>query len=269
MSTGINNGVPQGQNNQIVQQGQPEQQGQFGVVTQPGQDDYRADMSAIPVNALEFLRLKLMQLTLSLGVLHQLLAKPVLPPWPSLSSQFNVVLKQLISLSETLTQYRDILSKTVAYPLPSFPLAVQGGLLRSLLRKKPTPEVEEWIQQGREVSKGAGIKVQDDEDFCAFASSVVNEELGKHNWSGFVTRAEMKQGMVDKGISIKHNVQKKPLQIAVPTVGGSAQQQQQGQPRPIGTVPSELRMYEDGGWPVERVMSYMFTGPPTQPRRTM
>lgn len=233
----------------------------------PAQEQYHADMSAIPINALEFLRMKLAQLTRSLNMMHALLQKPQLPPWPNLHSQFNVILKQLVSLSETLAQYRDILSHTVVYPLPNFPFATQAGSLRSLLRKKATPEVEEWVAQGRELAKESGTRVAADEEFSAFAAATVDAELEKHNWNGFLTRAQVERGERDRGIKLK--------QLSVPQGGGGpgpggpgalsrgqpTANNSLGQPRLESLGPPSERVYEDGGWTIEHVIAYMAAGP--------
>lgn len=156
------------------------------------------DLSAVPIQALEALRLRLTQLTHSLGSMHTQLLQPVLPSWPALHNQFSVILKQLQSLSETLSHYSDVLKRTVAYPLPEFPALQQAGLLATLLRKKPLPEVETWIKDGKE--EAAGVKIKLDEDFCKWAADEVKKELQEHEWAGFLTAKEVSQGMSDAGM---------------------------------------------------------------------
>ncbi|VVT48700.1 uncharacterized protein SAPINGB_P001908 [Magnusiomyces paraingens] len=230
-------------------------------------EEYHADMSAIPINALEFLRLKLTQLTHSLNMMHALLLKPVLPPWPNLHAQFNVILKQLMSLSETLAHYRDILARTVVYPLPSFPLITQGASLRSLLRKKATPEVEEWIANARTLAQESGVQVTADEEFSAFAAATVEEELKKHRWNGFLTREQVERGERDPGIKLKQTPQQQNRTASgAPFRGLPTANNGPGQPRLGSLGPPSQRTYEDGGWTIERVIDFMAAGPPEIPK---
>lgn len=157
------------------------------------------DYSAVPINALESLRLRLTQLTHSLNSMQAQLMQATLPSWPALHSQFNIILKQLISLSETIAHHADVLKRTVAYPLPEFPTLQQAGLLSTLLRKKPLPDVEEWITEGAKMA--TGVKIKMDEDFCKWAREEVASEVGKHEWQGFMTSAEIDSGQVDTEIS--------------------------------------------------------------------
>lgn len=189
---------------------------------QPPGPEFKPDLSAVPVNALEALRLRLTQLTHSLVLMRTQLASATMPSWPGLHSQFNVIMKQLMSLSETIAQFTDVLKRTVAYPLPNFPTAQQAGLLSTLLRKKPLPDVEEWMAEGKKAS--TGIKIKMDEDFCAWAISEVKEETANHQWEGFLTSRQMEDGVEDTGVK-------------------------------TGTAPSTA------GWPIEKVIACLATGP--------
>lgn len=185
------------------------------------EDLEKPDVTAVPVQELEALRLRLTQLTHSLNGLQGQIQQAHLPSWPSLQGQFNVILTQLTSLSTTLASHIEILSKTVSYPLPSFPTVTQQGLLSTLLRKKNLPEVEEWIKEGEDMAKD--IDKSKDEEFCKWASEMVESLRENHQWSGFLTMEEMEQGKQDEGISIK-------------------------------------KTESDGGWSVEEVLKYLSTG---------
>lgn len=265
--------------------------------------DFKADKSSIPINALEFLRVKLLQLTRSLTQLYVAVHKPTLPSWPSLHSQFNIVLKQLVSLAETIGQYKEILARSVAYPLPSYPVLAQDNTLKALLRKKATPEVENWIAEGQEIAKGerkagsgdsegnddkdsgkevkergggTGIKVNinQDEDFSAFAANAVTEEIMQHSWGGFLTKDEIDRGEKDRGLTFKKkggnsgndDGNQQGGSGGMGGIGGGlrdirAQQPNvQGQPKHLGVPRPEMRVFEDGGWPVERVVAFMAVG---------
>ena len=59
--------------------------------------------------------------------------------------------------------------------------------------------MEEWINQGSEVW-AKDVKIKLDEDFCKWASDEVASEVGKHEWQGFLTAAEIDAGEVDAGL---------------------------------------------------------------------
>lgn len=233
--------------------------------------EYQADRSAIPMNALEYLRVKLVQLTRSLTILYTIVHKPNLPSWPSLHSQFNIVLKQLVSLSETLSQYRDMLVRSVAYPLPTYPVISQDNTLKALLRKKPTPEVEDWMNSGRTLAKKSeeesGMKIHQDEEFSAFAATTVTQEIRQHMWNGFLTKAQVSRGETDRGLKLKSTSNGDQNSNNGQQPGGplrdvrAQKPNAPGQPQHAGLPRPEMRVYEDGGWPVERVITYMSIGP--------
>lgn len=186
--------------------------------------EFKPDLSAVPITALEALRLRLTQLTHSLSAMQAQLSSPTLPSWPALHSQFTVIMKQLMSLSETIAHYTTVLKSTVAYPLPNFPTAHQAGLLTTLLRKKPLPDVEAWMTEGKVAS--TGVKIKMDEDFCAWAMEQVQEEAENHQWGGFLTTSELEQGVHDN-----------ESRLAEPP------------------IPAKQ------GWPIEKVIACMATGP--------
>lgn len=162
-----------------------------------GQSADRPDYSGVPVTALESLRLRLQQLAHSLSGLYGQLQQATIPAWPALQGQFNIILTQLTSMSASLASFSEQLQRTVAYPLPSFPIA-QQGLLTTLLRKKHLPEVQEWIDSGRAVA--TNVKMKAENEFCSWAADVVQREQALHEWSGFVTRADRDAGVPDTGL---------------------------------------------------------------------
>ncbi|ODQ76317.1 hypothetical protein LIPSTDRAFT_47752 [Lipomyces starkeyi NRRL Y-11557] len=145
------------------------------------------DTASVPVDSLESIRLRLSQLTHWLNRLQALVQQPTLPPWHTLHSQFAMVLKQLASLSHTLDQHADTLRATNAYPLPSFPVVQETGLLTTLLRKRVEPEVDEWIKAGAQ--EGAKRRVPD--DVWYFAREVVDNERESRAWDGIFTGEEL------------------------------------------------------------------------------
>ncbi|KAH3687646.1 hypothetical protein WICPIJ_001363 [Wickerhamomyces pijperi] len=135
---------------------------------QPPQTDIPISYSNVPLDSLESLRLRLTQITHTLAKLStELKTNPTissnpasnipnaqLPSWSSIQSQLTIILTQLRSLAVSLSDHSQVLETTVVYPLPSFPTTEQEGLLTTLMRKKLSPEVVDWIQQAKEVNEG-------------------------------------------------------------------------------------------------------------------
>lgn len=112
--------------------------------------ELKPNFNGVPTQALDAVRMRLAQLTSSLKKIRDELTKPELPQWYSLQSQLNVTLSQLLSVTTTLEHFRETLDSTVIYPLPNFPTTSHENLLTTLLRKKYTPEVDEWFKSAKE-----------------------------------------------------------------------------------------------------------------------
>lgn len=88
-----------------------------------------------------------------------------------------------------------MLERTVAYPLPTFPTTEQEGLLTTLLRKKATPEVVEWIEESK--SKNTDFLLKDDEDITKWAARCTVDTKEKYNFVGFKTKQEEREANGD------------------------------------------------------------------------
>ena len=166
------------------------------------EETYKADFSGVPSQALDAIRMRLAQLTHSLRKIREDLSKAELPQWYALQSQLNVTLTQLMSVTSTLEHFHETLDATAVYPLPKFPTTSHEPLLTTLLRKKYTPEVDEWIQQSKEASgldttqldkKNITEILQKDKESTKWALDVFNEEFEKYNFKGLQTRKEQLQ----------------------------------------------------------------------------
>ncbi|ODQ57591.1 hypothetical protein WICANDRAFT_107083 [Wickerhamomyces anomalus NRRL Y-366-8] len=154
--------------------------------------EQNVDFSGVPIEALESLRLRLTQLTHSLNKLQTEMKSAQMSNWVSIQSQVNIIFTQLASLSATLSTYSETLSKTVVYPLPEFPTTEQESLLTTLLRKKPLPEVTDWIEESKQ--KSTDILLKDDEALTQWAlSSTVDQRKG-YEFKGFHTKKELEAG---------------------------------------------------------------------------
>ncbi|KAI9882902.1 MAG: hypothetical protein M1823_005341 [Watsoniomyces obsoletus] len=169
------------------------------------------------LKALEQTRQRLYQLTNSLASLqHHLQTNDPLPPWTSLQSLGSIISQHLLSVSQHLSTHQDLFSSTVVYPLPNFPGPTQESLLGQLLRKKLEPNVETWVEQGRNIarnttSNGIVTGPEDGQERHGHASSgeggiealrelwnwtgaAANEEARKREWGDDFTLEERESG---------------------------------------------------------------------------
>lgn len=56
-----------------------------------------------------------------------------------------------------MTENSDLFQRIAVHPSTNFPGRTQEHVLLQLLRKKPEPEVESWIEQARETARAAGL----------------------------------------------------------------------------------------------------------------
>ncbi|SMN19600.1 similar to Saccharomyces cerevisiae YBR193C MED8 Subunit of the RNA polymerase II mediator complex [Maudiozyma saulgeensis] len=166
-------------------------------------DTYKPDFRGVPSQALDAIRMRLAQLTHSLRKIRDDLSKAELPQWYSLQSQLNVTLTQLMSVTSTLEHFHDTLDATVVYPLPKFPTTSHETLLTTLLRKKYTPEVDEWLSESREASgldqaqlttKNVKQVLQKDKECTKWALDIFSNEFEKYNFKGLKTKKEQMEG---------------------------------------------------------------------------
>ncbi|KAG8203914.1 MED8, partial [Candida africana] len=110
------------------------------------------DFSQIPYDVLESIRNRLNQIRQSLTKLADQInnhnrhpQKIKLPSYLYFQNQFQVLITQLMSITNQLYNNEDLLRNTNVYPTPIFPTSAHENMLTTLLRKKVAPEVDEWI----------------------------------------------------------------------------------------------------------------------------
>ncbi|CCG83960.1 protein of unknown function [Taphrina deformans PYCC 5710] len=164
--------------------------------------NYEASLPA--PQSLEQARVKLQQLTTSLQALqYRIQSGTPLPPWSQIQSGLSVILTQLASLTETLARSEDEIRAIVVFPNATFPVTTHEGLLTTLMRTKPLPESEDWIQQVK--VEGEGLVAvpdfkwsmnenEDEEDIPGDEYNItewLNIQKSKRQWTGFYTKQEM------------------------------------------------------------------------------
>ncbi|KAF7715759.1 Uncharacterized protein PECH_006204 [Penicillium ucsense] len=179
-----------------------------------------APLTSEDYKTLEQSRQRLVQLTRSLGSLVSSLEQgDPLPPWSSIQAQASIISNNLISVTEHLSDHRDLLASVVAYPGPEYPGRTQEPMLQQLLRTKLDPRVEDWVARGRAAGMAAHAssslpsqstipnpsdaamtntkRLNDAEltELWQWAPIEANQEARKRNWGGNYTLEEREAGI--------------------------------------------------------------------------
>lgn len=164
-------------------------------------EEKKPENSSLPINELEKVRLRLAQVAHSLVKLYdQMVNEQKLPAWSSLQNQLNVILTQLSSLTSTIDLNHKALQSINVYPTTDFPAVEQEGLLTTLLRKKPLPEVSEWISgsidqlKHLELNNGHSFDFEKSEQLLKSCEEFANETLGTSVLFGYQTSQELSEG---------------------------------------------------------------------------
>ncbi|KAJ5465079.1 uncharacterized protein N7458_000765 [Penicillium daleae] len=178
-----------------------------------------APLTSEEYKVLEQSRQRLVQLTRSLGSLVSSLEQgDPLPPWSSLQSQASIISNNLISVTEHLSDHRDLLSSIVAYPGPEYPGRTQENMLQQLMRTKLDPRVEDWVARGRIAGTESSPSALDFsrtipnpsaavntstkqltepelKELWEWAPVEANQEARQRNWGGHYTLEEREAGI--------------------------------------------------------------------------
>lgn len=152
----------------------------------------------VPMDALELIRNRLSQTHQSLRKLADQInhhnrhpQKVKLPSYLSLLSQLQVLVTQLQTIASQLDGNDDLLKSSNVYPLPAFPTTQHEGLVTTLLRKKPLPDVEEWIDEAIRQSEQFKLPIQKDDEFAEWCHSKVKELEDEFTFEGFHYDSEL------------------------------------------------------------------------------
>ncbi|KAF7597247.1 mediator of RNA polymerase II transcription subunit 8 [Aspergillus hancockii] len=153
------------------------------------------------LKSLEQSRQRLVQLTRSLAsLITSLNQSDPLPSWSSLQSQASIISNNLLSVSDHLSDNRDLLTSLVAYPGPDYPSRTQSNTLEQLLRTKLDPRVEDWVARGRKAGASAlenksGLAEAELAELWDWAPVEANQEARRRNWGGNFTLEEREIGV--------------------------------------------------------------------------
>lgn len=181
-------------------------------------------------DSLEALRNRLNQVHLSLRKLadqidyhNRFQGKSRLPTYGQFQNQFHVLITQLHSITSILESNEDVLRNSNAYPLPIFPTSQHEGLVTTLLRKKPLPEVDTWIEEALEKSKSLNINSQADDQFAEWCSAKIQELRDEFQFYGFLSAEELEYLETEQGkreAQIKKDIEREREDIELSVTAG-------------------------------------------------
>ncbi|KAF4440819.1 Mediator of RNA polymerase II transcription subunit 8 [Fusarium austroafricanum] len=106
------------------------------------------------LKALEQTLSKVAQLSSSVQSFRQdLLMSNPLPPPKSIQASAKILQKNLRSLLESTNENVDLFNRMAIRPSTNYPGRTQENVLLQLLRKKLEPDIEEFVNQGRETAR--------------------------------------------------------------------------------------------------------------------
>ncbi|KAA8649001.1 hypothetical protein EYZ11_000792 [Aspergillus tanneri] len=165
------------------------------------------------IRSLEQSRQRLAQLTRSLAsLIASLNQSNPLPSWSSLQSQASIISNNLLSVSEHLTESRDLLTSLVTYPGPEYPGRTQANTLEQLLRTKLDPRVEDWVARGRKAGTSAlqdqsALSEMELMELWHWAPVEANQEARRRNWGGNFTLEERELGIQNVATGLKRQLE--------------------------------------------------------------
>ncbi|KAK6199334.1 mediator complex, subunit Med8 [Scheffersomyces amazonensis] len=185
-----------------------------GLIRKKTSPPVQTDNSQIPTESLEAIRNRLNQVHLSLRKLAEQVNshnrhpnKVKLPSYAHFQSQFQVLITQLHSIATNISSNDELLMNTNVYPTSLFPTTQHEGLLTTLLRKKPLPEVDEWIESAiktRDTVNGDDRTLQRDDEFAEWCFAKVQELRESFQFYGFHTVEELDYLETEEGKKEAH-----------------------------------------------------------------
>ncbi|RAL66775.1 hypothetical protein DID88_007558 [Monilinia fructigena] len=155
------------------------------------------------LKALEQTRQRLLHLTSNIASLKADFQRGApLPEYSSVMMSSSILSTNIQSVIDHLAANSDILSRVVAFPSTNFPGRTQEGLLLQLLRKKLEPQVETWVDEGRNLqidSIGEGDNQRDIEETWKWAAEWIGPRIREYalNEAGDEYTAEERENGVE------------------------------------------------------------------------
>ncbi|KUJ09687.1 uncharacterized protein LY89DRAFT_597801 [Mollisia scopiformis] len=141
----------------------------------------QTNFSREDVRALEATRQRLSQLTHTIHSLKtDLQQSNPLPQWSSIQTQNAILVTHVDGVTKLLSSHADLLNRTVVFPSTNYPGRTQEGLLTQLLRKKLEPQVENWVEGGRQIAQAEGLSGKDNDEFLGWAVDWTGKRIAEY-----------------------------------------------------------------------------------------
>ncbi|KAL6452349.1 MED8 Mediator of RNA polymerase II transcription subunit 8 [Candida maltosa Xu316] len=158
----------------------------------------QADFSQIPYDVLESVRNRLNQIRQSLVKLADQINnhnrhpnKIKLPTYSHFQNQFQVLITQLTSIASQLYHNEDLLKNTNVYPTPNFPTSAHENMLTTLLRKKVSPEVDEWMNDAKLTIDNKDLDLSKTDELVTWYLAKIQDLRDEFQFYGFHTVEEL------------------------------------------------------------------------------
>ncbi|KIW30290.1 uncharacterized protein PV07_06046 [Cladophialophora immunda] len=176
-----------------------------------------AELTTDQVRSLDQTRQRLLALHKSLVALgSELVTQNQLPSWPALQLHANLVSNNLQTIVSQLAEHRDTYQSTVAFPTPKFPGTQRAFILETLLRTKLEPNVEDWVEEGENISaqqrKATFLGLSDDDRnaLWQWAPGAANGAARKQKWGADFTLEEKQKGVENVATGLRRQLIEPP-----------------------------------------------------------
>ncbi|TEY84038.1 hypothetical protein BOTCAL_0022g00120 [Botryotinia calthae] len=133
------------------------------------------------LKALEQTRQRLLHLTSNIASLKADFQRGApLPEYSSIMTSSSILSTNIQSVIDHLAANSALLSRIVAFPSTNFPGRTQEGLLLQLLRKKLEPQVETWVDEGRNLQIDGPGDGEDIEETWKWAAEWIGPRIRQY-----------------------------------------------------------------------------------------
>jgi mediator of RNA polymerase II transcription subunit 8 len=98
----------------------------------------------------------------------------------SIQTYAAILASNIQSLTSHLSKHSELFSKTVVYPSTNYPGRTQEALLLSLLGKKLPPQVETWVEEGREMHAEETADKANEQELWTWANEWIGARVAKY-----------------------------------------------------------------------------------------
>jgi len=98
----------------------------------------------------------------------------------SFQASAAIIAQNVQTLTAHLARHSELLARTAVYPSTNYPGRTEEDILGHLLRKKLEPQVQTWVEEGRDIANSEASVTNRDEDLWAFATGWIGDRVEKY-----------------------------------------------------------------------------------------